>query len=242
MSEWSTSDRPASGPPPAGPRSRRRGWSGLRITALVIGSILALISLFFLVVGGQLTYRWANRDNGYTSLRSGNVSTPGYALASPQLQLGRRWRTSVGNLRVRATGQGATTPIFLGIGPTGDVSNYLGGVGYTTVNSLLVINNGSNVTHSGNAPSGSPATRTFWLARSSGTGTQTIVWPGKLGNWTVVAMNVNGAPGLTVHGDVAGTVPALPWAAISFVGGGVLLLIGSLALIIVPIRRATRRA
>jgi hypothetical protein len=207
----------------------------------VIGSILALISLLFLVVGGALTYRWANRDSGYTSLRSGTLSTSDYALASPQLQLGRKWRTSVGNLRFQATGQGATTRIFLGIGPTGDVSNYLAAVSYTTVNSLLVINNRSNVTHGGNTPPGPPATRTFWLARSSGTGTQTVVWPGKLGNWTVVAMNVNGAAGLTVHGDVAGTVPALPWAAISFVGGGVLLLIGSLALILVPIRRATRR-
>jgi hypothetical protein len=79
------------------------------------------------------------------------------------------------------------------------------------------------------------------VAQVSGTGTQTVVWPAKGGHWTVVVMNATASSGMKVHADVAATLPPLPWIALGLHVGGVLVLAGSVALIVVPIRRATRR-
>jgi hypothetical protein len=54
-------------------------------------------------------------------------------------------------------------------------------------------------------------------------------------------MNATASPGVNVHGDVSATLPPLPWIALGLDVGGALLLAGSVTLIVVPIRRATRR-
>ena len=66
-------------------------------------------------------------------------------------------------------------------------------------------------------------------------------WPTKGGNWSVVVMKASGAPNVSVHADVGATYPPLPWVALGLVVGGLLLFAGSAALIVVPVRRATRR-
>jgi hypothetical protein len=220
----------------------RPGWTGGRIATLVIGSLLALISLAALALGGAATWLQTHRDGGYVSSGSRTLTTPGYALSTGKLGLGGgRWRL-LGTLRVRATGLASTTRVFLGVTTANQASHYLTGVRYTTVNSVFAGTSGRDVFHDGGALQTSPVAAGIWAAQQSGIGTQTLVWPVKGGDWTIVAMNAGGSPSVTVHASVGATFPPLPWLALGLDVGGVLLLAASVVLIIIPVRRATRRS
>lgn len=93
--------------------------------------------------------------------------------------------------------------------------------------------------HSGGPPAVPPGRAGIWSAHAAGTGTQVLTWPVRSGDWTVVAMNANGARPVSVRVDAAATVPALPWAAAGLLTGGVLFLAGGATLIAVPLRRAS---
>jgi hypothetical protein len=233
---WQTPSPATAGGPP-----RRRGWTGGRIVLLVVGSLLALVSLALLAVGGGATWLQTHRQDGYVNLGSRTVATSGYALASNPLDLGRRRWSVLGTLRIRATSQSPARPVFVGIAQSGSVDNYLAGVQYTSADNVFTYSSGNLVTHSGGAPKTPPAATHIWVAQASGVGTQAAVWTAKGGTWRVVVMNATAAPVVNVHTDVSATLPPLPWIAIGLDVGGVLLLIGSVALIIVPIRRATRQ-
>ena len=233
---WQAPSPAASGGPP-----RRRGWTGGRIALLVVGSLLTLVSLGLLALGGAATWAQTHRQGGYVNLGSRTVTAPGYALASNRTDLGRRRWSVLGTLRIRATSQPAARPVFVGIAPSASADSYLAGVQYTSADNVFTYSSGNLVAHSGGAPRTPPVATRIWVAQASGVGTQTVVWPTKGGQWTVVVMNATGASGVNVHADVAATLPPLPWIALGLVVGGVLILVGSAALIIVAVRRATRQ-
>jgi hypothetical protein len=233
---WQAPSTATSGGPPG-----RRGWTGGRIALLVIGSLLALISLGLLALGGAATWLQTHRQGGYVNLGSRTIGTPGYALASNPLDLGSRRWSVLGTVRLRATAQQSIKPVFVGIADSGSANNYLAGVQYTSADNVFTYGSGKTVAHNGGAPPRPPAATRIWVAQASGTGTQTVVWPAKGGHWTVVVMNATASSSVNVHADVAATLPPLPWIALGLDVGGVLLLAGSVALIVVPIRRATRR-
>jgi hypothetical protein len=208
----------------------------------VIGSLLLLVSLGLLAIGGGAFWSQTHRHDGYVSAGSRTLATPGYALASGRQNLGGgRWRL-VGTVRIRATARTPTTRLFLGIAPADQAARYLGGVQYTTVNNLFAYSSGRNVTHAGGAPKTPPATGGTWTVQTNGIGTQTLVWRAQGGYWSVVAMNADGSPGVNVHADLGATFPPLPWVATGLVASGALLLVGGAALVIVAVRRATRPA
>ena len=103
---------------------------------MVIGSVLALVSLGLL--GGGATLMWADqalRQDGYVTTGTATYSTTGYALASERVDLGWGWLLTglVGDVRLRVTAAGAGRPVFVAIGPADQVSAYLSGTAYTTV-------------------------------------------------------------------------------------------------------------
>ena len=82
-----TSDAPGAERPQVGGRSL--GWSAGRVTAVVIGSLLVLVSLALL--GGGGTGVWADltqRDGGYVTTGTHEFSATGSALASEPTHLG----------------------------------------------------------------------------------------------------------------------------------------------------------
>src|SRR5262249_25350189 len=81
---------PAAAPPRPQTAARPRGWTGGRIIALVIGVLLALVSLALL--GGGGTALWADttqRDTaGYLTTSGYEFSTPRSAFASERIDRG----------------------------------------------------------------------------------------------------------------------------------------------------------
>ena len=229
--------------PPRPEVGRRSGWTGGRITAVVIGSLLVLLSLGPL--GGGATALWVDRTQrdaaGYVTTDVRGFSSSGSALATEPVELGSPgvgWLYStvlLGNVRIRVTPEGPDSTPFVGIGPTADVERYLAGVDHTLISDFW----GSRVEAlGGDAPVAAPGAQDFWVASATGPGPQTVTWDPANGSWSVVVMNADGRPGVNVAADLGATMPTLLGIALAGLAIGAILLIGGLLLIAGAIRRS----
>src|SRR5262249_51511005 len=166
-----------------------------RIIALAAGSALLLISLALIAGGGILA--WADFEQvraAYVTTTTATYSTRGYALASDAITLHSRG-LFVDEIRIRITSSYPSRPLFAGIAATGDVQRYLSGVNYTTVDGHDVSD------HPGTGVPAAPAAALPWATRSQGTGRLTLRWAVRGGDWTVVVMNADARPGLSVRAE-----------------------------------------
>lgn len=211
------------------------GWTTGRIIALAAGSVLLLISLALFAAGGILV--WADTEQvhaGYVSVSTATYSTSGYALASDSITL-HSVGMFVDQVRIRIRASGPSRPLFAGIAATSDVERYLSGVSYTVVH-------GPDVTsHPGTGVPAAPAAALPWAARAQGAGPLTLTWDVRDGDWTVVVMNADARPGLSVRADAGISALALPWLAGELLATGLLTGVAAGFLIVVPVRMASRR-
>jgi hypothetical protein len=220
--------------------ARPSGWTAGRITALVIGALLVLLSLVLL--GGGGTSLWAEltqRDAGYVTTGSHEFSTSGSALATEPTHLGSPgvgWLYSpalLGKVRIRVTPVSAGPALFVGIGRSSDVDRYLAGVNHTVISDFF----GNRVEAvGGGTPRSAPGTQHFWVASSSGPGARTLKWDPHGGSWTVVVMNANARPGIGVQADLGARMPTVLWIAIGLLVAGAVFLAGGGLLITGAIR------
>jgi hypothetical protein len=206
------------------------GWGAGRITALGIGVLLVLVSLALL--GGGGTALWADRtqrDGGYVTTDAHQFSASGSALVTEPTNLGSAgtgWLYApglVGNVRIRVTPLTSQGRLFVGIGPTSSVDQYLAGVDHTVISDFWSNKVGSV---NGGAPNAAPGTQHFWVASMTGSGAQTLRWKPTDGTWSVVVMNADGRPGIHVAADLGARIPALPWVAVGLLVAGTVFLAG----------------
>lgn len=235
--------RPAAVPTPPEAGARPSGWTGARITAVVFGALLVLVSLVLL--GGGGTALWADltkRDAGYLTTDVQEFSSSGSALATEPTDFGSPWTgwlyspALLDEVRIRVTPLSPGPELFVGIGPSADVDRYLARVSHTHISDFWT----NRVEFIDGGTLGSPpATQNFWVASASGPGTQTVEWEPADGSWTVVVMNADGRPGIgEVGADLGARYPALVWIALGVLAGGAVLLLGGVLLISSAIRRS----
>ncbi len=222
---------------------RASGWTGGRITALVIGALLVLVAVG--LNGAGVVALWvdvSHRDSaGYVTTDAHAFSTAGSALTTDPVELGNPgvdWLYStvvLGEVRIRVTPVNPGSSTFVGIGPSADVDRYLAGVSHTEISDFW---SERIQPVAGGTPSAPPEAQGFWVASATGTGAQTLTWDPANGSWTVVVMNADGKPGVDVTADLGATMPSLiEIGVVSLVVGGVFL-IGGVILIVVAIRRS----
>jgi len=233
------------GPSGGGSPARRPGWTAARVISVVVGAVMVLCSLGLLSAGGTtLSGQTAKGPGGYLDLGTRTYTTPGYAVASNELELQSAtggWDLAsamFGTVRLRVTPAHGTAPVFIGIAPAAAASRYLAGVSYSTVTGTIV-NAPAYVGHGGGAPAVPPGRAGIWAAHAAGPGTQVLTWPVKSGRWTVIAMNASGSRPVSVRVTGSATLPALPWIAAGLLAGGILVAVAGVVLIAVPIRRAS---
>ena len=227
--------------------ARRSGWTGGRITALVIGMLLALVSLGLLGAGG--TALWADttqRDAaGYLTTSGHQFATAGSALASEPIDLGSAgtgWLYTpalLGTVRIRVTPAHPSPALFVAIGPTAEVERYLTGVSHTLISDLWT-NRVQAI--GGGMPRSAPGMQTFWAASTTGPGPQVLRWDPANGSWMVVVMNASGQPGIHVRADLGATYPSLLPIAVGLLATGAVFGVGAALLIVGAIRRRASRA
>ena len=217
------------------PTSARSGWTTGRIIALAAGPVLLLISLALIAGGGTLV--WADQEqvhSGYVTTTTATYTTRGYALASDAITRHSRGMF-VDEVRIRITSSDPSRPLFAGIAATGDIQRYLSGVSYTTVDGHDVAD------HPGTGDPAAPAAALPWAARAQGTGTLTLTWAVRDGDWMVVVMNTDARPGLSVRAEAGISAMALSWLAGELLGVGLLAGVAGVVLIVVPVRMASAR-
>ena len=224
--------------PPQGPG----GWTGGRIVSVVAGAVLVLCSVGLFGGSGLALWAQTNRHGGYADLATATYGVPGYAIASDTIGLHLATGAAsdlIGRVRIQVTQTSGTAPAFVGIAPAGVAGRYLAGVDYATVRGVAG-RHGTYTEHAGTAPAVPPGRAGIWAAYASGPGTQTLTWAPRSGDWMVVAMNADGSRPVSLHVNVAATLPALPWIAAGLLIGGIIFLIGGVLLIAVPLRQVSR--
>jgi hypothetical protein len=215
-------------------------WGPGRVSALVLASLAALLSLGLIAAGGTgIVVDQTQRDStGYLMTSSRSYSTSTYALVSASY----RGKTSsdwfvgqdlLGKVRVRVS---STRPVFVGIGPERAVNTYLANVA-PAQGDRFDARSSQFTTYPGGAPASPPTAQRFWGARSVGAGQQTLTWSPQSRNWRIVMMNADGSASVSGDVSIGARVPDLLTIGIAALGGGILLLLLSGVAIYLAVNR-----
>ena len=222
-----------------------------RIVALVFGCLAALIgiALFFGTIALGVVYGTQRDDAGYFSTGTVRLESTTAALRSEEIDLGSdenpdRWPFRDGDLatvRVRAQAP-AGEEVFVGIGHTSAVDEYIDGVAHDEV---VDIRWSSDRVHyrriqGDRVPLPPPGEQRIWAATAEGPGLQSVTWDVEGGNWSIVVMNADGSRGVTTDVGIGVKISVLPWIILGL-GIGALVMLGiAVGLIIWATRPAGR--
>lgn len=222
--------------------SDRRSWSGWRTVLVVMGSLFGLVSLILFAIGGVGLWAQQQRENGSFTAGPARVATSTSALLSPSVDVGGNGPDAfyaddfLGEVRIDIASKNGT-PVFVGIGPAAEVATYLKGVGHDEVTDFDVDPfKVSTVARAGDSAPAAPADQSFWVA----TGTDTLNWTAKGGDWSVVVMNADGTPNIDAELSLGATLPAVEGITIGSLIGGVLMLMITAAFIVPAVVRPRR--
>lgn len=210
--------------------SSTRGWTAGPVISLISGVVISFMAIG--IGGAGAIGLWADQTQrdaaGYLTTDSRNFDTGTYAIVSEDIELTMEGPDVIyperilGNAQITAT-SATGGEIFLGVGPADEVDRYLEGVGYATATGF---SSDLKAGGTGGAPDVAPAEAGIWHHSSEGTGKQAVTWVPEDGTWSIVVMNADGSPGVTIDASAGIEAPALTGFAIAFiVAGGVLLLL-----------------
>ncbi|MEX0763528.1 MAG: DUF4389 domain-containing protein [Dehalococcoidia bacterium] len=214
-----------------------------KIIAAVIGSLLSLAAVGLLIAGVMLIVLQTalGDDEGYISSPTFELESDGYALVSEDIdvvvQPGDWWPAGLAAMRIDAEPDDGA-PVFVGIGPSGDVDDYLSEVARDVITRM-----GPGRTDveyrsfSGGAPDAAPGDQDFWVVSAEGAGEQTITWDVEPGGWTVVVMNADASQGVDVDARGAAQLRILLPIGIILTVAGVLVAVVAALLLVYAVRR-----
>jgi hypothetical protein len=218
-----------------------------KIVAIVIGAFLVLIGVVLLAPGGFLLWAYGTQrdSSGYFETSNRVVSTSTYALTTPDVNvdIGGNWvpQSATAAIRMRAASTGAT-PLFVGIGPSDLVAQYLADVGHEEITNFGWFSSSVNYRRvPGGAPPSTPGQETFWVAKQEGTGVRTLEWQVKGGNWTAVIMNADGSAPVTASISLGARFGFVLPIGVGLLAGGIVLLAVGVVLIVLGARRPRNR-
>ena len=177
---------------------------------LVGGSIAAVVAL--VLIGTAALSFWASDyktdADGFHTTATHTYSTPTRALTTENIAVGTdvpNWlENHLGTIRIDPQGTGA----FVGVARTHDVDAYLDQVAHDQITDLdydpFSID---TARRAGEGRPAMPAAQTFWAATS--TDGRKLEWKAREGEWTVVVMNADATPGVSVDAKAGAKLPLL---------------------------------
>lgn len=214
-----------------------------KVVLAIFGAILGLLAVGLLAAGAGLMWAYGTQRSadGYFTSATTELSTGTYALTTAQIDLGSRpgdWFPSGQIATVRVNVEPSSDgPLFIGIGPDDEVSDYLDGVGVAEVTHFGL--RGSDVryeTNQGEAPSTPPEDQTFWVASSQSGDAQSLTWELESGRWAVVIMNADGSAGVNAAVSAAVSVAILVPIAIAILIAGAIFGVIAAVMLVLAIR------
>ncbi len=209
-----------------------------RADRFVAASVIGILALLFIAAGiTGIWARTASSEHGYITSGTHRYATSGRALVSGSLDVDGVPDWLVSRVRISAS-SGDNRPLFVGVAKRADVDRYLAGVARSTVEDVNFDPFGVTYSSSGGgAVPARPAAQTFWAASKVGTGTQTVSWRIRDGNWRVVVMNADGSPRVVADAKAGASIRGALAIVISLLGVG----LGLAAVAGMLILRAARR-
>ena len=213
-----------------------------RKTLLVVaGSLFALVAVGLLTAGAVLLGISETRSDpdGFLASPTHELSTDTHALTSEQLDLGavrNDWLPAswLATIRINALPLGDRA-VFVGIAEKTDIDAYMADASYSEV----TWNSGDDpVFHpreGRNAP-GLPSEQSFWVASAEGFGPQSVLWDIEPGQWTVLIMNADAAPDVSVDASAGVRTPWLVIVAVALLIAGLLCLVAGVVLLVFGVR------
>jgi uncharacterized protein DUF4389 len=226
---------------------RPTAWTGGRIASAIVGSIMIVVSLGLFAGGGTLL--WADRADrnaaGFISAGPATFGSSAYAITSEKMSwLGApSWlepSSILGTVRVSVTAVDPPAPVFVGVAAANDVDAYLASVSRAVVGNFAE----GTIDRStiGERAPAAPAAQRFWVASTVGSGTQVLDWKPDQGAWTVVVMNADARPGVSVRAEAGATFPPLGAIATGLLVAGGVALIGGALFVLVAVSRSRTAA
>ena len=216
-----------------------------RVVRLVLGS-LGLLAALALIAGAiaAIVELETNRDaTGYFVTHTHHYQTSSYALATESLDVGGvtgALEAGLVRLRIGATSTDAAKPLFIGIAHTEDVDRYLSRVEHDELRDINFDPFKIDYRRLGTgAPTALPSGQSFWQARATGIGTQTLSWPIKKGRWSAVVMNADKSRNVSVDARLAARLSGAWWFVAAAFALGALSLAGGILLLRSGSRRVT---
>ena len=233
-------------PQPVTPPTKRTRHSG-HIVAIVAGCLLILPGLALLAGGtaAGVGQAFVTDEDGYFNFAIDRIDSDGVAVAATEIFLAGEaigddpgtwvldWLDVV--LRIRAEGASGTDEVFIGIGRSADVEEYLAGVDHSEVVEL----DGFTPRYDqlpGSTTISPPTEQDFWATSTAGSGEEDVEWDVRGGRWSIVVMNADGTPGVAADVELGLSSDAVTPVAIGLVVTGLLLTAGSVVLIVIGAR------
>jgi hypothetical protein len=207
-----------------------------RIALLVVGGLLAIVSLGLLAGGGTLLWAHTTQrdDDGFYSTRFERFESDGYAIRSDDLDLstdGPDWlfdEGRLGTIRLNASSGNPDKELLIGIGTRNAVESYLRDVEHDVVVDVAL--DPFEVEYRrqpGSRPPPTPGTQDFWATVAN----RQLEWEVEEGDWVAAVMNADGSRGVVADVSVAAKSDLILWVAIGLLAAG--LMLGALATLLI---------
>jgi hypothetical protein len=217
------------------------------ILSAIGGGFLAFVAIVLIAAGAALFWVSEHKTDadGYYTTATHHYSSPTRALTTQSLDINAdapQWLFSTdtfGHVRIDPRSTDSDKPVFVGIARTHEVDAYLDQVQRDEITDLdfdpFAIDKHRET---GEARPAMPAAQTFWAASS--VDGRPLDWKVRSGDWSVVMMNADGSPGVSVDASVGANTPLVRdlawWLTIPGVGLGLIALV----LVAVGVRGITR--
>lgn len=213
-----------------------------RVIVIVLGTVVFLAGAAVAVGGAALMIVFGSDSTAASGQH--RVASPRVALvaAMNDIQDTNGFASVVDQPTLRLTATSTNREVFVGIGPAVAVERYLAGASIDRVTDLEV--DPFRLTtraRPGSMTPALPAGQSFWTTSPSGRSAG-ITWKISDGDYRLVIMNADAAPGVAADARAALTIPHLFTIGLVALIGGAVVAIGGLVLIIIGARmRTTRR-
>lgn len=210
-----------------------------RVVLSAISTVLFIFAACMLAATLALGWLYGTQrsEEGFVESSDVSMSTDGYAITSADMDLGslpEEWIPTnvVGKFQVRVQSESGS-PLFVGVGPSREVGDFLADVEYAEVTRFGNRERLSYTEHAGSAIPQPPEELDFWTVSTEGSGPQTLNWEPESGEWTLVVMNSDAAPGLDISASLGVNTPWIPIGM--WVLGVLTILVGAGAVVIAAI-------
>ncbi len=218
----------------------------IKTISAILGILLALAGVVSVAAGGFAlgVHRYQSGSSGYFLTPDQTLGSNGFALTVPdvneQLTSGwQRWLLSRAEATIRVTGSSRLpAPVFIGVGPTAQVSEYLSGVARDRVTGIDLTGGSVEYEHvDGATVPRVPGDRSFWAAEVAGTGSRTLEWALRDGDWAMVIMNADASAPVAADVQLGARFGVVYPLIAGLAGVGVVLLALGATLVVIGVAR-----